>query len=359
VALWKERGGWRFKFQYRGRKYRGGIYPTRAEALAAQEEKKKSVRAFHPQTPTDITFRQVASLYLDWSQRRHAKKTHEYKAMVFRRFIEFHGDLPITEITPLQIQSYLNSRPSNHNFNVHRKELYALFSWAGKMLRREIGISLANPCRDVERLPESRAEKLIPTKEEIQKLLAAAGGDEKPLLLVLIHTLARIDEVLRLRWDDIDFQKKTVRLWTRKLLDGSWVYDYIPMNRELMEIMKDLYSRRVQNEWVFFNSLTGTRFNRRPKMMPALCRKANIRRFGFHALRHFGATYLAHQKNIPYKTISALLRHRSLATTEAYLHSIEESQKAAVKKLEGLFCGVGCGVDRIGKKRKMAKVAHN
>ena len=44
----------------------------------------------------------------------------------------------------------------------------------------------------------------------------------RPLLLVLFHTMGRFDEVLRLKWEDVNFQEKAVRLWTRKRPGGNW-----------------------------------------------------------------------------------------------------------------------------------------
>ena len=56
-----------------------------------------------------------------------------------------------------------------------------------------------------------------------------AAGPDRPLLLVIYHTMARVDEIVRLRGEDVNFQERTVRLWTRKRRDGSWAWDKLPM----------------------------------------------------------------------------------------------------------------------------------
>jgi integrase len=101
-------------------------------------------------------------------------------------------------------------------------------------------------------------------------------------------------------------------------------------------------------------------------MMAAICRRAGIvpigrsRRkirskikevdlyFGFHALRHFMASYLNDTEKAGTKTLQRLLRHKSQRTTEIYLHQIDNAQKAVMEAIEGKFTVVGnsCGSDR-------------
>jgi len=74
----------------------------------------------------------------------------------------------------------------------------------------------------------------------------------------------------------------------------------------------------------------------RKKIMKTLCNKAEVPYFRFHALRHFGASSLD-QKNMPLASIQKLLGHESRITTEIYLHSINESEKAAMDMLNDEF----------------------
>lgn len=64
-----------------------------------------------------------------------------------------------------------------------------------------------------------------------------------------------------------------------------------------------------------------------------LCRRAGVRRFGFHALRHFGALVLE-RANVPIGTTQRILGHDSRTTTEIYLHSIGDAEREAMAVFE-------------------------
>jgi integrase len=155
------------------------------------------------------------------------------------------------------------------------------------------------------------------------------------LLLELFHTMARIDEVLRLNWEDVNFTEKTVRLWTRKRRGGNWEFDWLPMNEDLEKVLWGLWQKRQQDEWVFYNEKTGTRFLYRPKLMKTVCKQAGVPKYGFHTIRHFVASYLYDQKKVSLPVISKLLRHKNLQTTERYLQVIDRRFRETMRLLEG------------------------
>ena len=153
--------------------------------------------------------------YLRVAERQLAPKTLEYRKIAFRRFLGHAKNIPASQVTTRMVENYLLSRPTNHNFNKDRTELLRLFNWGFKRL-----MVPSNPVALVDKLPVDTPKKVIPTPEQMVRMLVAAGP-ERPLLLVLFHTMARIDKVLRLRWEDVNFEQKAVRLWTRKRRGGS------------------------------------------------------------------------------------------------------------------------------------------
>jgi integrase len=237
------------------------------------------------------------------------------------------------------------TRPSKHNYNVHRKELSALFEYAIKHLR----VVQYNPVSVLDQMPENPEPKDPPTEQQVLQLIAAADPEtEKPVLLTVLFTAGRIDEILRMKWEDVNFEKRTVTLWTKKRKGGQYEADKLPMIEDLYEVLKREWDRRTQNLWVFFNEKTGTRYNKRPKMMKHLCMKVfdpgcrGLKHykgpvFGFHALRHFMSTFLADTEKQSTKTVQKILRHKSPKTTERYMHSDDRNVVEAMKRIEGKF----------------------
>ena len=348
MGLWKDkkRGDWAYDFQHKGKRYGGRGFKTKAEARSVREKRRKEIKSIKP-IQQGMDFKTLASIYLDYCELKFVPKTYKYKAYVFKKFLREIGNPIIDDITPHMIHNYLKTRPSKHNYNVHRKELSALFSYAVDKLE-----SLNfNPVKKLDKMPHTPRQKQPPTEQQILKLIMAADPEnELSLIQVLLQTLGRIDEVLRLTWQDVNFEKQTVTLWTRKRKDGAYEADEIPMNQDLYSVLWDLWQKRKQNQWVFFNEKTGTRYNKRPKMMRSLCIRAfapNLKGkdkakyegpvFGFHDIRHFMASFLADRKKQSTKTVQKLLRHKHHRTTEIYLHSIDEQVREAMRLVEGEF----------------------
>jgi integrase len=116
--------------------------------------------------------------------------------------------------------------------------------------------------------------------------------------------------------------------------DGSPKEIRVKINAELYEILWKRWENRTQDQWVFYNEQTQSRFLKRPKFMPGLCKRAGIDPpFGFHALRHLMSSLLDGDPKVSTKTIQKILGHASQRTTEIYLHELD----TAMDSLSGRF----------------------
>jgi site-specific recombinase XerD len=78
---------------------------------------------------------------------------------------------------------------------------------------------------------------------------------------------------------------------------------------------------------VFLNPETEQPFRERKRWVKALCRKAGVKPFGLHAIRHPNPSLLA-EYGVPAMKIMKILRHKRLSTTQRYLHQLGDVKEA-------------------------------
>ena len=160
--------------------------------------------------------------------------------------------------------------------------------------------------------------------EDVEKVMKVMNEEDRTMLLCFLHTGARKNEILRLKWSDVDFANNLIWLTTRKRKDGMEERDSLPMTQELRNALLKLRAKNGQYEYVFVNK-EGRPYKDRNQWLPRACKKADVKTFRFHAIRHLTASWLdAH--GIPLTTIQRILRHRNPHTTARYLHELRGVQ---------------------------------
>jgi len=142
-----------------------------------------------------------------------------------------------------------------------------------------------------------------------------------------------MDELFRLKWQDVDFFGKRIRLFWRKNKAGEWRSQWLNVRDDLISELLKLKKTSV-TELVFL-SRTGGQYVTRIKWLDEVCKRAGVEKFGFHGIRHLFASILASQ-NIPIVEIQYMLRHSSLATTERYIHRLKRENREVLEALPGL-----------------------
>lgn len=95
----------------------------------------------------------------------------------------------------------------------------------------------------------------------------------------------------------------------------------------------------------------GDPFKHRQHVMKKLCRKANVKPFGFHAIRHLTATMLYKAGQL-LSVIQKILRHQHPSTTEKYLVSLGFELEEIREALETIGKRGPAKVIQLTKKEK-------
>jgi integrase len=169
------------------------------------------------------------------------------------------------------------------------------------------------------------------------------------MLLGMLYLAARRSEIFRLKWSDVDFSNKRIRLCTRKREGGNLEYDWLPMKPELREVLigwrrERMVQSTIDKEHVFVcldetpfcDNYYGRPFTVRQHFMKKICQRAGVKPFGFHAIRHLTASIL-YREGYSQAHIQAVLRHKNPNTTARYLRTLglEEAREALENGLRG------------------------
>lgn len=308
-------------------------------AVAWEKKAEKEMRAAGAVTITpssNISLGQWATQYLDYAQARFVHKTYDEKRRCFDRFFtETSKTRPVQTLTPGDVLRFLQSEMkarSGNQANRARKNIVAAWNWG----MRYLSPALPGPNPGlVEKMPERRKARYIPPESDFWKLFDVCDDEQDRLMLLMaLHTAARRGELFRLRRSDIDMHANQIRLWTRKRLDSSWEFDWLPMTAALRSPLLAWMDRRFAYQDIdpdhvfvclekrhFAEHYYGKPFQYRRHWMRRLCKRASVASFGFHAIRHLTASIL-YRAGEPLEVIQMVLRHKSATTTNRYLHSL-------------------------------------
>ena len=157
--------------------------------------------------------------------------------------------------------------------------------------------------------------------EECQTLIKSCDNHLRPIVIMALNTGMKKGEILNLKWDDVDMTHWFILLANTKNGEKREV----PIAETLRKTLKELFRgsqmrpQRIDVPYVFHDYTTGSPYLNVQRSFTTACRKANIKDFRFHELRHTFASHLV-MAGIDLTTIKELLGHKTLTMTLRYAH---------------------------------------
>ena len=186
-----------------------------------------------------------------------------------------------------------------------------------------------NPVKRVsmEKEPAGRLRYL--TDEEFERLFNACNGWLKPIVLVARHTGMRRENILSLKWNQVDLSRRIILLEHTKNNERFG----IPLNDTLTELFRRLSKvRHIRSPYVFSRS-DGKRYVEIKRAFQKALKIAEIENFRFHDLRHCFASSLV-QRGVDLYKVQRLLGHKDNRMTQRYAHLAPENLRDAVLILD-------------------------
>ena len=194
--------------------------------------------------------------------------------------------------------------------NATVKKYINLICHAWRVAKREWGINLPleNPC-DMVTLPKvNDARDRIPTKKEYEKLLDACDSSNliilKDIVVFAASTGARQGEILKMKRQHIDFEKKQITFFDTKNSEDRT----IPVPDNVLGMLKT---------YRFGTFIFNTLARRLRKHFNIACMKAEIEDLRFHDLRAFFATK-ALLSGLSIAQVSFLTGHKDWSQLKRY-----------------------------------------
>jgi integrase len=322
-----------------------GVFYRKKDAEDWEAEQRKELRKLKREGPSaepqEYTFFDAANAYLDYAEQRFHRTTYLNKRKILREVQNLLMDkmgtseVPLSQVHPKLFLDFVMSLDTASKGNRARKELHAFFKYC---MDWELYLGDKNPISMIEKVDEERKAQRVPTEEEMARLLAAANRHDRNMIVAFCVTGARKSELLRMTWQDVNFEKGFITLWNRKGR-GGWKERQAPMDAVLRRVLEEQWKTRLpHSNYVFQNrdrrhSRYGDRYTARRRFLAGLCKRAGIPRMGFHALRRFYGSIMIDKYKTALPTLQKLLGHDRLTTTEKYVYNITSDQKEAVANI--------------------------
>lgn len=183
-----------------------------------------------------------------------------------------------------------------------------------KYMQRE-GYNVENPCKYESR---KKVPATLPTTISVKGIAKAykhAQGVHKTMLGILATTGIRIQEMLDLKWQDIDFETSTLTIMGKGSKERK-----VQTDAEVLHKLQEVSTWSTPDMKVFYISQRRARY----MIYEALAPYCKCQHLNPHSIRHTFATELA-KNGENCTTIAKMLGHTHIETSQKYINMAEIS----------------------------------
>ena len=286
----------------------------------------------------DITFGEAIRRYIDVKSNVLSPSTLSGYEDIRRNYTASISQIRLSRITNEDLQRQINEIALNHSPKTVANA-NGLFSSVIKMFNPSFVMDIRVPAK-------IRKEKLIPSDDEIEKLMKQSEGTTEQIayMLAAFGSLRR-GEIAAIYPDCIFEDHITVKRAYVQDKDNNWVlkeqpksyagYRDVPLPGEIMERLQSLIAGQIPGKDEF--GVIGLSPNAIYRCFKRDLRRAKLASYRLHDLRHYFASWM-HEEGIPDKTIAKIGGWEDIATLQKiYQHSTMASEEVAAQKITEKF----------------------
>jgi integrase len=281
---------------------------SRGMALAALEQKGTSVGINATQQGLIIEF--------EWKQKKRQlrPKTIHDRSKWLTQLVNLGCDLK----SPDSFETVLATENIPTPTKANMVSTYAAFTKAFKIPWERIKIHYEAPIA------------FDPLEEEVDLLIAASGKRTATFLQCLKDTGARVGELRRLEWTDINEKNNTIAIQHPEKGSRARVVKVSEKTIAALKLLPKKYGNYVFSP----NSVSATTaFEKTRKRIAERMNNPRLLKIHFHTLRHFRGSR-EYEKTGDIYHVKDVLGHKSITNTDKYQHSTYTSDEYIVKRPE-------------------------
>ncbi len=327
----------------------------------------------HTPENASITVKEAGVLWIETGELENLERS---TLRQYRNHVDLHinpaiGATKLARLSTPAIEAFRDDLLRKSSRAMARKVLASLKSIVSEAQRRGlVARNAASPVKvDVKKRDQRKLAvgRDIPSKEEVQTILANAEGRWRPFFITAIFTGMRASELRGLIWDDVDFDRKVIHVTQRANLWGEIGAPKsaagsrdIPMSPMVVNALKEwrlgcprqkpLAEGQEGRLWLVFPNGNGRVENHANisnrgfyalQIAADMVKKDGKPKYGLHALRHFFASW-AIERGFSPKRLQALLGHSSIQMTfDVYGHLFPSLEDDHAKFAAGELALVG------------------
>ena len=343
-------------------------YEREQEEIQRKEaELAKLTKNTHPDAL--LPFTDYIEKWLNSARPSLATTTYQsYSNMIKARILPYFKplDLKLQEVTPQHIEDFYQTILDDNcttNTVIH---YHSILRKAMQVAVKK-DIILKNPVDKVQRPKKNVYHGNFYTEDEMLTLFDAVSGDPLELCVkIAAYYGLRRCEVLGLRWDAIDLERKTISIKHKVIeaeVDGKFrpvgedvlktksSFRTLPLipavekllleEKEKQEMFRRLFKKSYCRDYLDYICVDQTGKLLRPNYVTEhftwLIQKYDLKKIRFHDLRHTCASLLL-SNGISMKQIQIWLGHSTFATTaDIYAHLDFTAQEESANAMSGMF----------------------
>lgn len=351
-GLYKRGRVWCIDVQINGKRVRRAVGSRHdAEAVLAELKKQRALgKANREWTGLEAlttvkvkrTFADVAAEYLADRPLLKPSTMRGYTEILKNYLLPEFGSLDVDQLTETMIARF-QAKIAKKLSPVRVNNIMGLLRYVLKVCRRRKVIS-DNPASAVDSLPEEACDVDPLTIEELELALAVMHPHYRPLFVTLAFTGARPNELLALRWQDVDFARKEIHLRkgrvrgeerTTKTKSSKRVIPMLAIVQDTLGKLFASYDTPPSADAHVFLSKKGVPINKHvDRQWREALKRAGVKHRPSYQLRHTFASYCLQQGCDP-GWLAKVLGHATLQTTfKHYARFIDDASKSNEARLE-------------------------